>query len=555
MIRLRPRSLFNSFRLRRWITAVALLTATLASGQQIGDSVYWVYFTDKADNGYQRDQPGEFLSERSIQRRAWQGLGVGLTDEPVTRAYVDTLLEMGVEVRHISRWLNGLAMVNADEALFRKVLALPFVDTIAWIPESQSLWFPPDPVGERFEPPLESPPDFQYGIASEQILQLDMEVLHREGYTGRGVWIALLDAGFRNVDSLPSFESMISEGRLLGTRNFVNDSSVFRLVNAHGMYVLSIIGADWNGNMMGTAPGASYFLCSTENVHSETRIEEIAWVEGAEYMDSLGFDVFNSSLGYSDFDGTAFDYTYKDMDGRSTFVSRAASLLAEKGIILCNSAGNEGTKPWYRLTAPSDATNIICVGAVDSTGNIASFSSRGPSFDGRVKPELVAMGKSTGIQSLSGGLIRGSGTSFSSPVMTGSVASLWQAYPDIPAKEMIQIIRNTGDRFANPNATYGYGIPSFKKAFWVISSSRLNYTSHGMNIYPNPASTFIHLDLPGEDQGEYLLNFYDINGRCLTRERLFLPGEVPLPGGLAPGLYILEVVTRGRIYQSRLIIQ
>jgi len=541
--------------LRQWITALALLAATLASGQQIGDNVYWVYFTDKADNGYQSDQPGEFLSERSIQRRAWQGLGVDLTDEPVTRAYVDTLLEMGVEVRHISRWLNGLAMVNADEALFQRVLALPFVDTIAWIPESQSLWFPPDPVGERFEPPLESPPDFQYGIASEQILQLDMEVLHREGYTGRGVWIALLDAGFRNVDSLPSFNSMISEGRLLGTRNFVNDSSVFRLVNAHGMYVLSIIGADWNGNMMGTAPGASYFLCSTENVHSETRIEEIAWVEGAEYMDSLGFDVFNSSLGYSDFDGTAFDYTYKDMDGRSTFVSRAASLLAEKGIILCNSAGNEGAKPWYRLTAPSDALNIFCVGAVDSTGNIASFSSRGPSFDGRVKPELVAMGKSTGLQSLFGGLIRGSGTSFSSPVMTGSVASLWQAYPDLPAKEMIQIIRNSGDRFANPNATYGYGIPSFKKAYWVISSSRLNYTSHGMNIYPNPASTFIHLELPGSVQGEYLLNIYDINGRRLIREQLFLPGELSLPGGLAPGLYILEVVTHERIYLNRLIIQ
>ncbi len=555
MIPLRPLSQSNSFRLRQWITAIALLTATLASGQQIGDSTYWVYFTDKADNGYSYAEASEFLSERSIQRRAWQGLGVGLSDEPVTQAYVDTLVALGVEVRHISRWLNGLAMVNADEELFHEVLEKSFVDTLPWVPESQALWFPPRPIGDRFEPPLETPPDYQYGIATEQIVQVDMDQLHQEGYTGRGVWVAVLDAGFRNVDTLPSFKSMIDEGRLLGTRNFVNDSSVFRLVNSHGMYVLSIIGANWNGNMMGTAPGASYFLCSTENIHSETRIEEIAWVEGAEYMDSLGFDVFNTSLGYSDFDSTQYDYTYKDMDGESTFISRAASLLADKGIILCNSAGNEGSKPWYWITAPSDAKNIICVGAVDSTGTIASFSSRGPSYDGRLKPELVAMGRATGVQYGNGGLARGSGTSFSSPVMTGSVASLWQAFPETPAREMIQNIRNTGDRFYNPDATYGYGIPSFIKAYRTINGSRLNYTSTGMNIYPNPASEFIRLDIPELGQAEYLLKLYDINGRIVLNEPVLLPGEVRLSDGLVPGLYILQVVTQTRIYQNRLIIQ
>jgi len=555
MIQLKPPSLSNSFSMRKWITAFVLLTATLASGQQIGDSIYWVYFTDKANNGYQYDQPYEFLSERSVQRRAWQGLGVGMSDEPLSRAYVDTLVALGAEVRHVSRWLNGLAMVNADEDLFQEVLALPFVDTFAWIPESQALWFPPAPSGERFEPPMESPPEYSYGVAKEQILQVDMDLLHREGYRGQGVWVGVLDAGFRNVDSLPSFESMISEGRLLGTRNFVNDSSVFRLVNSHGMMVLSIIGGDWNGNMMGTAPGASYFLCATENVHSETHLEEIAWIEAAEYMDSLGFDVFNTSLGYSDMDSTEFDYTYSDMDGHTILMSRAASMLASKGIILCNSAGNEGSSSWYRITAPSDAKDIICVGAVDSSGNIASFSSRGPSFDGRVKPELVAMGRATGIQYINGGLARGSGTSFSSPVMTGSVASLWQAYPDMPAKELIQIIRNTGDRFDNPDATFGYGIPSFARAYWIISSARLNHLSSGMNVYPNPASRLVHIDLPGSDQGEYLLSFYDMNGRLLAREPAFLPGELALPGGLAPGLYLLEVVTNHKVYNTRLIIQ
>ena len=447
-----------------------LFFTSVIHAQQIGEGVYWVYFTDKNNNGYEVDQPGAFLSQRSINRRAWQGLGVDQTDEPVTQSYVDELKAMGVEVRHVSRWLNGLAMVNATGGLYEQVLEKPFVDTLPWEPETDEVYFPPAPAGDRFDPPLSAPPGFEYGVATEQIHLMDTEVLHQNRYTGGGVWIAVLDAGFRNVDSLPSFESMIGEERLLGTRNFVNDSSVFRLVNRHGMYVLSIIGADWNGQMMGTAPHASYYLCSTENFHQETRIEEIAWVEAAEFVDSLGCDVSNTSLGYSDFDGTGYDYTYEDMDGRTTFISRAASMTASKGMIACNSAGNEGNKSWYRITAPADALNIFTVGAVDSTGLIATFSSRGPSFDGRVKPDVVAMGRGTGVQSSTGGVTRGSGTSFSSPMMAGSVAALWQAYPDLSAKEIMLAIRLSGDRLHNPDATYGYGIPSLARAFWGISS-------------------------------------------------------------------------------------
>ncbi|MCP4310919.1 MAG: S8 family serine peptidase [Bacteroidetes bacterium] len=541
--------------MKLWFTFLVLMTALAASAQKIGDGVYWVYFTDKSDNGFETNQPGEFLSERSISRRGWQGLGVGPSDEPVTGAYLDTLVKMGVEIKHISRWLNGVAMVNADAELFSQVLEKPFVDTIPWIPGSDPLWFPPVPPGERFMPPLESPPDFQYGFASDQVKQVHTHLLHQQGYTGAGVRIAVLDAGFRNVDSLPSFHPMISEGRLLGTRNFVNDSSVFRLVSTHGMYVLSIIGADWTGNMMGTAPDANYYLCSTENVHSETRIEEVAWVEAAEYMDSLGFDVINTSLGYSDFDGYQFDHTYKSMDGQTTLISRAASMLASKGIILCNSAGNEGNNTWYRITAPSDAFGILCVGAVDSRGNIASFSSRGPSFDGRVKPEVVAMGRATGIQHINGELARGSGTSFSSPVMAGSVASLWQAYPEMPAMEMIQFIRNSGDRFKNPDATFGYGIPSFIETYWKITSTRHLPVLSGMNIYPNPATSTVHIGIPGSGHNEYLLSFYDLNGRIVAKETVNLPGEVQLPGTLTPGLYILEIVTPAQVYRERLIIQ
>ena len=541
--------------MRSCITAILLFLVSVISAQQIGEGVYWIYFTDKENNGYAVDQPGVFLSERSISRRAWQGLGVDQTDEPVTPSYVDELKAMGVEVRHVSKWLNGLAMVNTSRQLYEQVVAKSFVDTLPWEPDTDEAYFPPEPEGSRFEPPVSPPPDFEYGIATEQIRLMDTEVLHQNGYTGGGVWIAILDAGFRNVDNLPSFETMIGEGRLLGTRNYVNDSSVFRLVSNHGMYVLSIMGAEWNGNMMGTAPHASYFLCSTENIFQETRIEEIAWIEAAEYMDSLGFDVFNTSLGYSDFDSTAFDYTYRDMDGRTTFISRAASMTAGKGILTCNSAGNEGNKSWYRITAPADAFDILAVGAVDSAGMIANFSSKGPSYDGRVKPEMVTMGSRTGFQYVNGGLARGSGTSFSSPLMAGSVASLWQAYPGLPAKQLILEIRDTGNRLDNPDANYGYGLPSFAKAFWKISGIATRSLPGQMVIYPNPASHRITIRLPQTGPGEFTLHYYDMSGRKIRSQRVGLPGEVVLPGELHSGIYILEVSTTGSIFRNRLIIE
>ena len=530
-----------------------LFIMSVAPGQQIADSVYWVYFTDKTGNGYAVDHPEAFLSERSLSRRAWQGLAVDHTDLPVNQAYVEELKAMGVEIRHVSRWLNGIAFINAGQQLFEQVLALPFADTVAWEPDRDDLYFPGTPTGNRFEPPLSSPPGYEYGVATEQILMMDMDLLHEKGYTGRGVWIAVLDAGFRNVDSLPSFEAMIGEGRLLGTRNYVNDIPVFRQSSTHGMYVLSTMGAQWNGNMVGTAPHASYFLCMTENIDQETRIEEIAWIEAAEYIDSLGFDVINTSLGYSDFDGTGFDYTYRNMDGKTTFISRAASMTAAKGIISCNSAGNSGNDPWFYITAPADAYDILTVGAVDSTNLIAGFSSRGPSFDARIKPDVVSMGVATGLQHINGGLARGGGTSFSSPLIAGSVASLWQAYPETPAKELIHMIRQSGDLKKNPDSTYGFGLPSFLKAYWSITSTPARFVPGQMEIYPNPARQYIMVRLPEDIAGSYELRFLDMSGRIVGAQLVSIPGQVTLPDLLVGGLYILEIKTPRGVYRSRLI--
>ena len=525
------------------------------SAQEIADGVYWIYFTDKAGTSYSIAQPGDFLSERSVNRRAMQGLAIDHHDRPVNPDYVRQIRDMGVEVRHVSRWLNGIALKGLDATSFQEVLDLSFTDTLPWYPQTDDVFFPQPSGASRFETPLDMPPAYDYGIATEQVSMLQTDFLHELGYTGKGVWIGVMDGGFRNVDSLTSFEKMIDEGRILETRNYVNELSVFRLASSHGMHVLSTMGGEWDGFMVGTAPHASYLLCTTEDADRETRLEEIAWIEAAEYADSLGIDVINTSLGYSDFDGSSFDYSYRDLDGISTFISRAASLTASRGMLACNSAGNQGDDSWFYITPPADAFDILAVGAVDSNNQIAYFSSRGPSFDARIKPDVTSMGVASGLQSTQGGVTRGNGTSFASPILAGSVASLWQAYPELSARELIHWVRQSGDRHKNPDSTYGFGLPNFSYAYHAITSIPASFPAGELEIWPNPAHEHLMIRIPEEITGEQEIRFYDMQGRINLSSWSALPGEITLPSSLARGIYIVEIRTGSTIYRSRLIIQ
>jgi len=339
----------------------------------------------------------------------------------------------------------------------------------------------------------------------------------------------------------------------MDTLNFVDNRDIFRTNSSHGMSVLSIMGADWDLNLTGTAPQASYMLCMTENPETEYRIEEIAWVEAAELADSLGYDVINTSLGYSDFMDSTMNYTYADMDGETTYISRAASMLASKGMILSNSAGNSGNEPWYYITAPADAKNMLTVGAVDMAGEIASFSSRGPTVDHRIKPDVVALGSGTAVQVPSGMPARGGGTSFSSPVIAGSVAVLWQAYPEMTANQIIDAVIQSGDRFRNPDITYGFGIPDFAKAYFTINSYPTRFQNSRFEIYPNPADDWIMIKLPEGMYDAYQLEYFDIQGRLRYKQEIWLPGGVTLPDEIKSGIYILRIKTGNGTYYSRLI--
>jgi len=265
--------------------------------------------------------------------------------------------------------------------------------------------------------------------------------------------------------------------------------------------------------------------------------------------------VINTSLGYSDFDGEIYDYTYSDMDGKGSYISKAASLTASRGMILCNSAGNEGNDPWLYITAPADATDILAVGAVDSTNLIASFSSRGPSYDARIKPDITAMGRRTAIQYRSGDVGRGNGTSYASPVMAGSVASLWQAFPELPALELIYKIRQSSHRNMAADVNYGFGTPNMLFAYHTITRVPEGMAPGRMEIWPNPASERIMIRIPEAESGLHLVRLYDMNGRVVSSNQMELPGEMTLPESLKLGIYIIEVRTTGNIYRSRLLKQ
>ena len=333
--------------------------------------------------------------------------------------------------------------------------------------------------------------------------------LHKKGYLGNGIHIAVLDGGFWRVNEMACFDSLYENGRILSHWDFVSHNDNVFDDHTHGMGVLSIMGGNLPYELMGTAPEASYHLFVTENVSSEYPIEEENWIAGAERADSAGVDIITASLGYSVYDDASMNHTYADMDGESTRITQGAEVAFLKGIFVVNSAGNEGNNSWRYITAPSDGENVLCVGAVDENKVLASFSSVGPSYDNRIKPDVVAKGLATTLIKADETVGTGSGTSYSCPVMTGMVACLWQALPDYSNVELLKLVRSFGDRYYESNNFYGYGVPDFGKAAFLMDSISYNNLNSNkiVKVYPSPFNNdlSVHLFIKNSQQIEIAL--------------------------------------------------
>lgn len=424
---------------------------------------YRVSFADKKANKYSLSNPRAFLSEKSLERRRRYGLEVDEHDLPVSDRYLNALRGLGLRVVNVSKWNNTAVVELTDTLCMQGVRRLPFVSAtrLVWI-EPAEAETNPDEEDRRNGIRRDSLKltDKYYGHASRQVTMLGVDSLHSEGWRGRGVTIAVIDGGFLNADLQPG----LPQERILGTRNFVHPGrSVYEEVS-HGMQVLSCIAANEPHFLVGTAPEASFYLLQSEDGHSEQLVEEDNWCAAVEYADSLGCDIVTSSLGYQIFDYPDMSLRYADLDGSFSLNSRSASLAASRGLLVLNSAGNSGDDAWKKIGCPADARDILTVGAVNKYGVNTLFSSVGNTADGRVKPDVMAMGQSVSVYDVDGNLTTVSGTSFSCPILCGAVACLVQRFPHRRPEEIIRAVQRSGDRASAPDNIFGYGIPSLPKA-------------------------------------------------------------------------------------------
>lgn len=446
--------------MKKLIFAALLLSAIGASAQQ--DTLkYRINLTDKAVTDYALDRPEEFLSKKAIERRQKQGLAIDSTDLPVCRKYVDAIRKKGVKIVTTGKWDNFVTVSCNDTTLIDKIAQLPFVRT------TEKVWTAPDPeqpaMATKRDSLINTPLWMEevYGPARRQIEISNGNKLHDAGFKGQGMTIAVIDAGFHNADSIAAMKNI----RVLGVKDFVNPDADIYAESSHGMSVLSCIGMNQPHVMVGTAPEASFWLLRSEDEYSEHLVEQDYWAAALEFADSVGVDVVNTSLGYYAFDDPLKDYRYCDLDGKFALMSRQAAKAADKGMVIVCSAGNAGSGSWKKTTPPGDAENVLTVGAINKQGVLAPFSSIGNTADGRVKPDVMAVGLGSDVMGTDG-IVRGAnGTSFSSPIMCGMVACLWQALPDLTAKELIELVRRSGDRADSPDNIYGYGIPDMWKAY------------------------------------------------------------------------------------------
>jgi hypothetical protein len=518
---------------------------------QIAPNMYWVQFTDKTGTPFSILSPEQFLSERAIERRVKQNIDITSDDLPVNPVYVDSLRSLGVMVRHTSKWLNGAVIYSTDYALLDTLHHLSFVAKPVKVSQENSAVRNID----KFCPVPKSGSD--YGLSKVQIEMLHGNYLHNAGFRGEGKLIAVLDAGFLNAREIESLQHLWENNQVIAYRDFVSNSGDIFNAHIHGTLVLSILAGIIPDQMYGSAPEANYILVRTENTFSEFLVEEYNWVAGAEYADSLGADVINSSLGYSLFDYAEQDHLYSDLNGRTTPAAIGASTAARKGILVCNSAGNAGDNEWFHILTPADADSILTVGAVNESKNIAGFSSRGPSFDGRIKPDVCAVGAGTAAQYAAGSIFKCNGTSCSSPIIAGMAACLWQSVPEANAMQIRNAILKSSDRFEHPDSVYGYGIPDFLYSRLLLNSelSVQNDLTY-IELFPLPVTEIAYflVKLPwltSEKTGT--VSIFNLNGQKLTAEEYTFNSELTLfpisaPLGLEKGYYILRLSIEGRNY-------
>jgi serine protease AprX len=465
------------------VTLLLISTTNCIYGQGPSYSYFYrVYFRDKGENVIDKYLPQELLSSRALERRKKAGIQVpDFRDLPVDKSYLDKISLSGLKLHATSKWMNTALFKSQVAVDIKVLLSLPFVSDVKTVktPGKKNSY------NDKLEFQIvqaELPP------YNRPITMINGHPMHDSGYDGKNVLIAILDGGFLNADNISSLNGLRLRNGIKRTYDFVKKNETVYNSSSHGTAVLSVLAGKIPGEIEGTAPGADYLLLLTEDVESEFPCEEDFWASGAEFADSAGADIISSSLGYFTFDDPALNYKYSDLDGNTSFVTRAADIAASKGILVVNSAGNERNKVWKHIIFPADGDSVMAVGAVDGNKTISDFSSAGPASDGRIKPDNVTMGVSVPVQISETSIGRSNGTSFSCPVLSGMAACLMQAVPIALNNDVIKVLHASADRYNSPDSLYGYGIPDIVTALNELQKLYTKVPEGVAIVYPNPTS-------------------------------------------------------------------
>lgn len=514
---------------------------------------FYVQLSDKKNSPFSLEEPLEYLSERAIERRKFFSISLDSTDLPINPSYLNLIQQTGAKIHCCSKWLNGLTVLLQDSNLMANIRSLPFVK---WTQYTGKTTSPSAKISKKtkFKVPAEQ------NDYANQIKQVGGDYLLKNELRGKNIHIGVLDAGFTHINTNPAFDSLRLQNRLLGTKDIVSlsDLDIFE-AHFHGANVLSIMTANLPEQYMGSAPDASYWLIRTENDSSEYLVEIDFWVAGIEYADSVGVDLVNSSLSYTIFDESSMDFQYEDMNGENSRASRAATIAAQKGIIVVVSAGNEGNKTWKYIGSPADAKETITVGGVTADGNPSAFSSFGPTFDGRLKPEICARGTSVEMIDVNGNLTYGNGTSYAAPIITGLMAGYLQYFKEnqihITIHEILQSIFRTGNLYLNPTDQMGYGIPNFQAALENYLTKNEMIIANNVRWFINKSDETIHIQLPKEIVGEKVqVRVYSDMGILMHQQEISSEEIIISTSSFLPGIYLIHIRYDNKLVMKKIII-
>ncbi len=500
----------------------------------------WVYLTDKENVAASIANPITILTQKAIDRKNAHGTTIDERDVPVNENYIAQLKnQTGIVVLAKSKWFNAVH-VRGTEANINALSGLAFVDSITFADDNLNTKTSPVEVTENKFGVESKQTVFNYGNALNQIEMFNGDELHIEDYTGTGMTVAVIDAGFPNVNTMAGFQRLRDAGNILGGYDFFDrtEDVYANTSSSHGTLVLSDMAGFVQDQFVGTAPDASYYLFRTENAPNENPIEESLWVEAAERADSLGVDVINSSLGYKTYDNTNYSHTSQDLDGNTTYITKGANIAYEKGMLMINSAGNSGASG---LGAPADGAGVFTIGAVQANGNYASFSSQGSAIQPTQKPDVVAQGQASYVINQNDAITTANGTSFSSPILAGGLVCLWQALPSFTNEQIMQLVRESASQYDNPDYLLGYGIPDLSLALTQgLSVVEFENNNTELNVYPNPAQSEVNVQIPSTYESARI-RLYDILGKKVLESTVSQERSKIDISTFSKGLYLLKI--------------